>query len=147
MTVSGISLVDANVWLAMAVDGHIHHAAAASWFDGQAEGTCTFCRITQLALLRHLTNPKIMGAANVQTQVEAWRAFEALAADPRVVFLDEPPGLTSVFKSLTQLPRPAHKRWSDAFLAAFAMGFGLEVVTLDADLTSFPGLSVRLLAR
>jgi hypothetical protein len=25
MTVSGISLVDANVWLAIAVDGHVHH--------------------------------------------------------------------------------------------------------------------------
>ena len=71
---------------------------------------------------------------------------DELAADPRVVFLDEPPGLTSVFKSLTQLDRPAHKRWTDAFLAAFAMGLGLEVVTLDADLTSFPGLPVRLLA-
>jgi len=146
MTVSGISLVDANVWLAIAVDGHIHHAVAVSWFDGQAEGACAFCRITQLALLRHLTNPKIMGA-NVQTQAEAWRAFEALAADPRVVYLDEPPGLTAVFNSLTQLPRPAHKRWSDAFLAAFAMVFAMGVVTLDADLTSFPGLSVRLLAR
>ncbi len=31
MTVSGISLVDANVWLALAVDGHIHHAAAVAW--------------------------------------------------------------------------------------------------------------------
>jgi hypothetical protein len=28
MTASGISLVDANVWLAIAVDGHIHHSAA-----------------------------------------------------------------------------------------------------------------------
>jgi toxin-antitoxin system PIN domain toxin len=147
MPVSGISLVDANVWLALAVDGHVHHAAVSNWFDGQTEDTCAFCRITQLALLRHLTNPKIMGEANVQTQVEAWQVFDALVADPRVVFLDEPPGLTAVFKSLTQLPRPAHKRWSDAFLAAIAMGFGLGVVTLDADLTSFPGLSVTLLPR
>ncbi len=147
MKASGVSLVDANVWLALAVDGHIHHDAAANWFDGQAEGACAFCRITQLALLRHLTNQKIMGEANVQTQVEAWQAFEALSADPRVVFLDEPPGLTAIFKSLTQLSRPGHKRWTDAFLAAFAVGHGLEVATLDADLTSFPGLSVNLLAR
>jgi toxin-antitoxin system PIN domain toxin len=147
MRASGVSLVDANVWLAIAVDGHIHHAAAVTWFDGQAEGTCAFCRITQLAFLRHLTNPKIMGAANVQTQAEAWRAFEALAADPRVVYLEEPPGLTAIFKSLTQAPRPAHKRWTDAFLAAFALGLGLEVVSFDADMTSFPGLSARLLAK
>jgi predicted nucleic acid-binding protein len=67
MKASGISLVDANVWLAIALDGHVHHAAALAWFDGQAEGTCAFCRITQLAFLRHLTNPKIMGAANVRS--------------------------------------------------------------------------------
>jgi len=146
MTVSGVSLVDANVWLAIAVDAHVHHAAAATWFDGQAEGTCAFCRITQLAFLRHLTNPKIMGPANVQTQGDAWRAFEALAADPRVVYLEEPPGLTAVFKSLTQIPRPAHKRWTDAFLAGFALGYGLVIVSFDADMTSFQGLSVRLLA-
>jgi len=145
MTVSGISLVDANVWLALAVDGHIHHAAAVAWFDGQVEGTCAFCRVTQLALLRHLTNPKIMGAANVQTQADAWRAFEALAADPRVVYLEEPPGLNTVFKALTQISRPAHKRWTDAFLAAFALALGLDVVTFDADLSGFPGLAVRLL--
>jgi predicted nucleic acid-binding protein len=77
--------------------------------------------------------------------VEAWRAFEALAADPRVVYLDEPPGLNAVFKSLTLLPRPAHKRWSDAFLVAFATTLGMQVVTFDTDLTNFPGLSVRLL--
>ena len=147
MTVSGTRLVDANVWLAIAVEAHIHHAVAAPWFDGQSQGTCAFCRITQLALLRHLTNPKIMGAANVQTQVEAWRAFETLVSDPRVVYLEEPRGLTTLFKSLTGLPRPAHKRWTDAFLAAFALGFGLEVVTFDADFSSFPGLSVQLLAK
>jgi toxin-antitoxin system PIN domain toxin len=147
MTVSGISLVDANVWLAIAVDGHVHHAAAVRWFDAQAEGTCAFCRITQLAFLRHLTNPKIMGADNVQTQADAWQAFEALATDPRVVYVEEPSGLTAVFRSLTQMPRPAHKRWTDAFLAAFALGSGLEVVTFDSDLSTFPGLSVRLLAK
>ncbi len=145
MTASGISLVDANVWLAIAVDGHVHHAVATSWFDGQADGTCAFCRITQLALLRHLTNSKIMGEANVRTQVEAWRVYKSLAADPRIAFLDEPPGIDVAFHSLTQLPSPGHKRWTDAFLAAFASTLGLEVVTLDAGMTGFAGVSVRLL--
>jgi toxin-antitoxin system PIN domain toxin len=147
MQASGTKLVDANVWLALAVDAHIHHVAALNWFDQQAKESCAFCRLTQLALLRHLTNAKIMGAANVQTQAEAWRAYEELATDPRVVYLDEPPGLTAVFKSLTQTPQPAQKRWSDAFLAAFAMCLGLEVVSFDADFQGFSGLSVRLLTR
>ena len=60
MQASGISLVDANVWLALAVDGHVHHVAATKWFDARSEGSCAFCRLTQLAILRHLTNTKIM---------------------------------------------------------------------------------------
>lgn len=145
MPASGNSLVDANVWLALAVDAHRHHAPALNWFAVQADGSCAFCRLTQLALLRHLTNGKIMGPANVQTQEQAWRVYESLARDPRIVYMDEPPGLTAGFKSLTQTPQPAQKRWSDAFLAAFAKCLGLELVTFDADFTSFTGLSVRLL--
>lgn len=145
MPASGNSLVDANVWLALAVDAHIHHALALRWFAVQAEESSAFCRLTQLALLRHLTNGKIMGAANVQTQEQAWRTYEALAADPRAVYLDEPSGLTAVFKSLSRTPQPAQKQWSDAFLAAFATCLGLEIVTFDADFARFPGLPVRRL--
>ena len=146
MTASGISLVDANVWLAIAVDAHVHHAAATTWFDAKSDGTCAFCRITQLALLRHLTNSKIMGEANVQSQADAWRAYEALAIDSRVVYLDEPHGLGVVFKSFTQRPVPGHKRWTDAYLAAFAAALGFEVATLDSGLTGYPGVSVNLFA-
>ena len=85
MPASGNNLVDANIWLALAVDAHRHHAPALSWFAVQGDGSCAFCRLTQLALLRHLTNGKIMGPANVQTQEQAWRVYESLARDPRVV--------------------------------------------------------------
>jgi hypothetical protein len=85
MAASGISLADANVWLALAVEAHIHHGAAKTWFDAQTEDSTAFCRITQLALLRHLTNARILGA-DVQTQAQAWKTYEALADDPRVIF-------------------------------------------------------------
>lgn len=81
----------------------------------------------------------------MQTQEQAWRVYESFVADPRVLYLDESQGLSAVFKSLTQAPHPAQKRWSDAFLGAFAMNLGLEVVTFDADFKGFSGLSVRLL--
>ena len=142
---SGISSFDANVWLAIAVGGHVHHAAARSWFDGQADGTCAFCRITQLAFLRHLTNPKIMGAANVQSQAAAWRVFESLATDSRVRYLDEPPGVEAACKLFTQHPTPSHKQWTDAFLAAFAMQAGLQIATFDGEFTSLLSLNVKLL--
>lgn len=145
MTVSGVSLVDANVWLALAVGVHLHHVPARTWFDGRADGSCAFCRITQLALLRHLTNSKIMGTPDVQSQEQAWQTYEAFATDPRVVYLDEPVGLTPVLKSLSFSSFPAHKQWTDAYLAAFAECLSLEVVTFDTGFKTSPGQHVRLL--
>lgn len=144
MPASGISLVDANVWLALAVKGHAHHSVAKAWFESLADDSCAFCRITQLALLRHLTNSRIMGAA-VQTQAQAWQIYDALADDPRVVVLNEPHGVAAIFKALTQAAFPGHAQWTDAYLAAFAQAAGLEIVTFDAGLRRSPELKVRLL--
>jgi uncharacterized protein len=145
MQVPGTSLLDVNVWLGLAVSAHAHHEAAKNWFDGEVPRQCAFCRLTQLALLRHLTNGKIMGMGNVQTQEQAWSVYEALAADPRVIYLEEPSGLTAAFKSHTQAAEPAQKRWTDAFLAAFAECHHIQLVTFGSDFKRFSGLSVHLL--
>ena len=145
MTASGVSLVDANVWLALAVGTHLHHAPARTWFDGQSDGRCAFCRITQVALLRHLTNSKVMGPTDVQSQGQAWQTCENIEADPRVVYLDEPLGLTPVFKLLTHSSYRAHKQWTDAYLAAFAECLSLEVVTFDTGFKASPGQHVQSL--
>jgi predicted nucleic acid-binding protein len=53
----GSKLVDANAWRALVFSDHVHHGAAKAWFDAQSAESCGFCRVTQRALLRHLTNP------------------------------------------------------------------------------------------
>src|SRR5688572_15783741 len=83
MPASGTKLLDANVWLALAFSDHVHHSRAKDWFDKLGDETCVFCRITQMALLRHFTNSKIMGSA-VQTQQQAWQTYEKFVDDPRV---------------------------------------------------------------
>lgn len=102
------------------------------------------CRITQLALLRHLTNPKIMGE-NIQTQAETWKACDALLNDSRVVFMDEPANLDSIFRELTRAAFPKHKLWTDAYLAAFALAAGHSMVTFDEGFRRFTGLDLLLL--
>lgn len=144
MRASGVSLVDANVWLALAVDGHAHHATARTWFDTQTDDSCAFCRVTQLALLRHLTNSRIMSSA-VQTQAAAWRTYEAFLGDPRVLFLDETAGVTAAFKTLTQNDFPGHERWTDAYLAAFATAASANLVTFDRGLRGGATLKIELL--
>ena len=144
MPASGIKLADANVWLAFAADVHRHHHEAAKWFSAQEDSSCAFCRITQLALLRHLTNSRIM-ADNVLSQAVAWSAYDRLRNDPRVIFLDEPPGFEQMFRNFTQAESPAHDRWTDAFLASFAAVRGIQLVTFDAGFRRFTRTEVLIL--
>lgn len=144
MPASGTNLVDANVWLAIAVEGHVHHRIAREWFDTQSDLSCAFCRITQLALLRHLTNARIMGAA-VLSQADAWKTYDALAGDPRVIFIEDPPSAESHFKALTQASTPAHERWSDAWLAAIAESGKLGIVTIDKGFRVPNNVALKLL--
>ena len=55
-----LCLPDVNVWIAAVSDRHEHHAAARHWFDSASAPICFF-RVTQMAFLRLLTNPKVMG--------------------------------------------------------------------------------------
>ena len=144
MPASGvIKLIDANVWLALSFSDHQHHAKARDWFDAQQNKTCAFCRITQMALLRHLTNAKVMGKF-VQNQQQAWSVYDGLGQDPRVLFLHEPQALQGVFRAFSNATFPSHAIWTDAYLAAFAKEAQCDVVTFDRGFT-FPGVQVTVL--
>ncbi len=145
MPASGISLVDANVWLALSYSDHFHHEIARAWFELQADSSCAFCRLTQMALLRHLTNSRIMGSS-VQTQQQAWTVYDKLSNDPRVLFLNEPPALDLEFRALSQSPSPSHQRWTDAYLAALARLCTARIATFDRGFATYSGLDLALLA-
>ena len=86
-------LLDVNVWVAAAAPDHLHHQTVSAWMNTQQE-TLAFCRITQMGLLRNLSNPAAM-RRDVVTRRGAWRVFEAFMADDRVRILSEPDGLES----------------------------------------------------
>jgi predicted nucleic acid-binding protein len=65
---------------------------------------------------------------------------------PQVLFLGEPPGLQTLWSVYAQIATPAPKRWMDAYLAAFARGYDIPIITLDSDFLDFPELDVRMLA-
>ena len=54
-------LLDVNVWLAAAWARHVHHDAAKKYVDGE-DADMVFCRVTELAFLRLITNRAITGA-------------------------------------------------------------------------------------
>src|SRR5215510_14926576 len=94
-------LPDVNVWLALATKRHAHNPLALEWFDGIADDQAAFCRITQMGLLRLLTNRHVMGA-DVFAQVRAWELYWDLNRDSRVQFLEEPMEIETTWQQLTK---------------------------------------------
>src|SRR6266542_3272954 len=93
-----VCLPDVNVWIAAVSDRHEHHAAARQWFDSSSAPIC-FCRVTQMAFLRLLTNPKVMGE-DILGPAEAIVVYLQLRADERVRFEPEPPNIENAWLSL-----------------------------------------------
>ena len=137
-------LPDANFWLALAWQGHAAHAVAKAWWENTATRKIFFCRVTEMTLLRLLTNRAILGD-EARTQAEAWSVYEALRGSPRVEFLAEPPGFDANWRKFSARGSNSTGRWSDDYLAAFAATHALNVVTFDGDFRSYPGLQAEVL--
>ena len=73
-------LPDVNVWLALAVNQHPHHDAAAAYWSAHEAGLVWFCRVTMLGLVRLLSNPKVMGeqALDLKQSIATYHRFAAL---------------------------------------------------------------------
>lgn len=137
-------LPDVNVWVALTFDRHPNHPSAKSWFDALTTETCRFCRMTQQGFLRIATNQKAMGL-NAMTLDEAWAAYDAYLGDPRVAFAPEPAGLELSWRAFTRGSTFSTHVWNDAYLAAFAMVGGLEVVTFDRGFAKYTAVRSSIL--
>jgi len=119
-----------NVWLALSSRRHVHSSACGIWLNGLQQAEIMFCRVTQMGLLRLLTNKTVMGH-DVLSSRDAWRAYTSIRADDRMGFAVEPLHLEGGWRKLTISDRPTPKIWTDAYLAAFARSAEMQLVTLD----------------
>jgi toxin-antitoxin system PIN domain toxin len=146
-----VTLCDSNVWLALALSGHLHHRAARAWLEGiDEQASLAFCRATQQAFLRLLTNAAVLHPYGNPplTNRQAWSAYEALLADDRVSFLPrEPPGVEPLWKKLAVRGTASPKLWMDAYLAAFALAGRHRLVTTDVAFRQFRELDLLVLGR
>jgi toxin-antitoxin system PIN domain toxin len=138
-------LADVNVWLALSVVGHVHHSIARVWFEEPQTSQILFSRITQMGLLRLLTNRKVMGA-NVLNAMEAWKVYSSLCNDDRVQYAEEPPHLEERWSVALRHIGEGPNFWTDAYLAAFAEAGDYTIVTFDRGFRRHRGVSLRLLA-
>jgi toxin-antitoxin system PIN domain toxin len=137
-------LLDVGVWLAAVWGRHAHHPATADWF-GRQSGDLVFCRVTQMSFLRLLSNPAIMGEDAVDRS-QAWRTFDQLWADERVLWADEPDELDAVWRAISARNDKSHRLWTDDYLAAFAQAMDFTLATLDGKFPSrYPSVRVESL--
>ena len=137
-------LVDVGVWLAATWGRHARHHIARQWFDEQSDDLL-LCRVTQMSLLRLISNPAIMGE-DVVTRSEAWRIIDQFWSDNRVLWAEEPDHLESVFRAISARSDNSHKLWTDDYLAAFAQASGASLATLDTKLKGrYPSAQVEQL--
>jgi uncharacterized protein len=143
-----IWLLDSNVWSALTIDRHAHHAKALEWFDRTPENrSACFCRMTQISFLRLISSEMIFREDAVSNQ-EAIAIYWRFRSDPRVGWMNEPPQLETIWLKEASHRSPAPKRWMDSYLAAFAILSKAAVATFDRGFRQYEskGLKVELLA-
>jgi uncharacterized protein len=139
-----ICFPDINVWIALIVNEHLHHGTATEWYETAEWDTLILSRVTQMGLLRLLTNEHVMGGGVLSAE-RAWSVVDQLRANPAVRFAPEPLGVEALWRKLTELPQPNSHFWTDAWLAAFALSTGYTLVTFDRRLSRFRKTPLRVL--
>ncbi len=132
-------LPDSSVWLPLSAPDHVHYTRARWYWDNEAAGELVFCRITVLELLRHLTNPRVLGEATLDGGA-AWRALRIWLGLPQITLLGEPAGLDELLGQWSGQLDLSGGKWTDAYLAAFATASGCRIVAFDGDFHDYPGV-------
>ncbi|MBP7140421.1 MAG: PIN domain-containing protein [Opitutaceae bacterium] len=139
-------LCESNVFLALALASHPHHAKAVAFMDLLPdEESVYFCRLTQQSFLRLLTLEALM-KEDVRTNSEAIDVWRKLRLDIRVGFIrDDPDGVEACWLKLARYGSPAPKRWMDAYLAALAINLEMRFVTFDRGYRQYRSAGLDLL--
>jgi toxin-antitoxin system PIN domain toxin len=137
-------LPDVNVWIALAVIEHEHHEPAAKWFESVGDNDLAFCRVSQMGLLRLLTNAHVMKDDQL-TPSGAWQLSDRLFEQAKAIFEPEPEDLEEVWRGLTDTSKPQTNFWTDAYLAAFAQATGCTLVTFDRGVSRYKKTAIRIL--
>jgi uncharacterized protein len=141
-------LLDTNTWIALALETHPQHAAARRWYQAAplTPGDLLFCRATEISFLRLITQEQVMKRCGVvaMTNDQAIDYLAGLYRDPAVTRVEEPPAVRSLWLDLAGSPHASPNVWMDAYLAAFAIAVGAEMVTFDRAFSSFASKGLRL---
>jgi toxin-antitoxin system PIN domain toxin len=122
---------DVNVWVALAVGEHSNARQAQDWADEVSRDWIVLNRITQMSLLRLLTNPHALRPGRHERYWRRGTSFDELLERPNIRFVKEPDGVQEeIWRTLTSGTVSANSSWTDAYLAAFARTTGFTLVNV-----------------
>jgi toxin-antitoxin system PIN domain toxin len=121
-----VSLLDANVLIALAWPIHAHHKSARAWFKKNRRLGWATCSFTEVAFIRISSNPKVFSSSH--TVADAQLALQMMRRLPHHSFLkDEVSPADSPFQSQAV----QHQQITDAHLLSLAHFYGAKLVTFD----------------
>jgi len=135
---------DVNVWVALSSVEHAGHAAAKRYFEDEHWDRLAFGWGSAMGLLRVTSRHHTFGGVPLSPR-DAWANLEAWLEHPDVVLLHEPVGLRRHLANWAEHGVATSRNWSDLYLAAFAMGHNLRLVTFDQAFQQLPSLRVLTL--
>ncbi len=137
-----MKLLDANVLIAAASQGHPHHAVASAYLLAVRTSGIRICltTITVVAFIRIMTHAKLHAQPLSVAKAIHW--LHALERGSNCAWLH--PELGHLDRMLKLLPRGGNLV-NDAHLAALALEHGATLVSFDADFVGFSGLSLERL--
>jgi toxin-antitoxin system PIN domain toxin len=128
------------------IDAHGLREAALRWWDECADGDAGMCLPVRMALLRLLSNPRVMGSSTLPPS-QAWDCVGQLMNDPRVTVVEQhPQALVRHWRANINNRLASPNLWTDAWLAALAQATDCEMATFDRGFLAFEHLKLRLLA-
>jgi toxin-antitoxin system PIN domain toxin len=137
-------LLDVNVWIALAVAEHVHHAAALQWYSAIRNESLAVCRITELGLLRLLTNARVMDGAPL-TASGAWQVRDRLLNDPKIQFVEEVEDFEAHWRRASSGGQIGPNYWTDAYLVCLCTATDSTLVTFHRPLSRQHRFKVLLL--
>jgi toxin-antitoxin system PIN domain toxin len=119
------NLLDSNVLIALTVDNHVHHQAAARWWGSNDEPFAT-CPITQGALTRLLIREGLAA-------IDAQSALGLLTDHKRHVFWPD----RISYRDIDVSGIVGHGQVTDSYLAALARDHRERLATFDRQLAEY----------
>ncbi|MFT4287834.1 TA system VapC family ribonuclease toxin [Nocardioides sp.] len=137
-----MNVLDVNVLIALAHQGHPYYMSAKTWWDASLEHGEPFTvpDVVETGFVRIATN---LRADRPLELSEAYDFLNGLHETETFVRWVTSPRTDVIFRRIASESNIRGKRISDAWIAALAAAYGGTVVTFDRDFRVFAGVKVN----